>query len=542
MKMAGKMLLQALLLLLFLFVLGIPCFSLPLSINGRWIVDAKTGQRVKLACGNWPSHVEIMLAEGLDKQPLQYIIAQLRQHHFNCVRFTWATHMFTRYANRTVMESLDSFNLTDAKAGIAKNNPFVLKLTLVQAFEAVIDHFGAQGVMVVLDNQVSRPTWCCGYDDGNGFFGDADFDADEWLQGLAMVAGRFKGKSQVIGISTRNELRGPLANEDDWYKYIYQGGATIHKANPDVLIFASGLAYASDLTFLKKKHLQTNFDNKLLYEAHWYAFSWGEGKVWGMEFVNKACQSKTQYFINQTGFVVNGDNPFPMFVGEFGLDQRGLSRADEHFYACFLAYAADEDLDWGVWAWQGSYYYRENKTGTEETYGVMDFNWNRVRNKEFQNRMQLIKSKLQDPSSRISTSFIMFHPLSGSCINTEDRKGIYATGCKAPSHWIHEGDRTPIRLRGTKLCLKAVGDGLEPILSEDCSSKQSSWTSLSESKLHLAAIDENGEYLCLQKESRYTTRILTSSCVFIHEEPECQKDPQKDPVTQWFKLVKTNVL
>lgn len=212
---------------------------------------------------------------------------------------------------------------------------------------------------------------------------------------------------QVVAISTRNELRGPLANEDDWYKYILQGGETIHQANPDVLIFASGLAYASDLTFLKKKHLPTNFDNKLVYESHWYAFSWGEGKSWGMEKVNDACYSKTQYFINQTGFVVHDENPFPMFLGEFGLDQRGFSLGDEHFYACLLAYVADEDLDWGLWAWQGSYYYRENKTGTEETYGVMNYNWNRVKNQDFQKRMDLIKTTLRGICNFIQFSFCL---------------------------------------------------------------------------------------------------------------------------------------
>ncbi|EEF51264.1 hydrolase, hydrolyzing O-glycosyl compounds, putative [Ricinus communis] len=545
---------KTILLLSLFFVLGIPCFSLPLSTNGRWIVDAKTGQRVKLTCANWPSHVESMLAEGLDKKPLDYIIHQLSRNHFNCVRFTYATHMYTRYANRTVSETFDSLNLTDAKAGIAKYNPSFLSMTHVQAFDAVVDQFGAQGVLVVLDNQVSRPTWCCGYDDGNGFFGDKDFDAEEWLQALATVADRFKGKSQVIGISTRNELRGPSSNEDDWYKYMHEGGSTIHRANPDVLIFVSGIGYASDLTYLQNKSLDTNFDNKLVYEAHWYPFSWGVGKTWDLEDVNGACYDNTQYFVNHTGFVINGEKPFPMFLGEFGIDQRGLSRGDEHFMACFMAYAADTDVDWGFWAWQGSYYYRENQTGTEETFGVMNFNWNRVRNPEFQNRMQLITKKLQDPSSNSSTSYIMFHALSGSCIHTDGNKEIYATSCKAPRRWsdpagdvipmkwLHDGDGAPIRLKGTKLCLKALGEGLAPILSEDCSSPQSSWKFLSKTKLHLAATDENGEYLCLQKESPYTSKILTNACIFMNEEPECGKDPQKDPVTQWFKLVKTNLL
>ena len=44
--------------------------------------------------------------------------------------------------------------------------------------------------------------------------------------------------------------------------------------------------------------------------------------------------------------------------------------------ACFNAYAADTDLDWGFWAGQGSYYYREN-------------------NPEYMRRMEIITKTLQ---------------------------------------------------------------------------------------------------------------------------------------------------
>ncbi|XP_050205745.1 glycosyl hydrolase 5 family protein-like [Mercurialis annua] len=355
--------------------------SLPLSTNGRWIVDDTTQQRVKLACVNWPSHLEPMLAEGLDKKPLAYIVSQLRSSRtfFNCVRFTWATYMFTRFANLTVSESLDSMNLRDARDGVAWYNPWILGMTIVQAFEAVVNELGAQNIMVILDNQVSRPAWCCSDDDGNGFVGDVDFDAEEWLQGLSMVAELFKGRSQVIAISTRNEMRGPHQNVEDWYKYIKQAGSIIHNANPEVLIFASGLGYASDLTFLKNKSLDTNFNNKLVYEAHWYSLTWGWRSTWDSQNVSDVCNGNTQFFIHQTGFVIDGENPVPIFVGEIGLDQRGLSQTEEHYYSCVLGYLADFDIDWALRAWPGSYYYLNDSIsqqigiGVDDAMGVMDF-------------------------------------------------------------------------------------------------------------------------------------------------------------------------
>lgn len=74
-------------------------------------------------------------------------------------------------------------------------------------------------VMIILDNHISKPGWCCSRFDGNGFFGDEYFDPHLWIQGLTKVATTFKATTNVVGMSLRNELRGPLQNVDDWYRY-----------------------------------------------------------------------------------------------------------------------------------------------------------------------------------------------------------------------------------------------------------------------------------------------------------------------------------
>lgn len=76
-------------------------------------------------------------------------------------------------------------------------------------------------VMMILDNHISKPGWCCSRFDGNGFFGDEYFDPDLWVQGLTKVATIFKSTNNVVGMSLRNELRGLLQNADDWYRYIH---------------------------------------------------------------------------------------------------------------------------------------------------------------------------------------------------------------------------------------------------------------------------------------------------------------------------------
>lgn len=155
---------------------------------------------MKLRCVNWAAHMPAVVAEGLDKQPLNSITMRAASLGFNCVRLTWATHLFTKehYENLTVGESLRSLGLDKALEGVKRNNGGMVGMGVREAYDEVVKAIGDAGMMVVLDNHVSRPQWCCGGQDGNGFFGDLYFDPDDWLIGLDFVARRFRGYSQVL--------------------------------------------------------------------------------------------------------------------------------------------------------------------------------------------------------------------------------------------------------------------------------------------------------------------------------------------------------
>lgn len=84
--------------------------------------------------------------------------------------------------------------------------------------QAVVANLADNNIMVILDNHISKPGWCCSNSDGNGFFGDKYFDPDEWVKGLTRMATMFNGSSNVIGMSLRNELRGSRQNVTDWYR------------------------------------------------------------------------------------------------------------------------------------------------------------------------------------------------------------------------------------------------------------------------------------------------------------------------------------
>ncbi|KAL0324256.1 UNVERIFIED_CONTAM: Glycosyl hydrolase 5 family protein [Sesamum calycinum] len=403
------------------------------------------------------------------KEALSYIARQIVATGFNCVRFTWATFMFTRpdYSKLTVSESLDKYGLKDAKAGLVKNNPQFLNMNVVEVHQAVVNELGKNKVMVVLDNHVSQPKWCCGGGDGNGFFGDAEFDPTEWLQGLAAVARTYKGNSAVIGMSLRNELRGDRQNEADWYKYMQEGAATIHRENPDCLVIVSGLSYDTNLGFLKAKPLGVNLNNKLVYEAHWYSFGTPADK-WATE-TNHLCGAAAKTARDNYVFLTTGDNPFPLFLSEFGIDQRGVNEADNRYISCLLAVVAETDIDWALWTFQGSYMLREGTVNLEEVYGVNDLNWDRPRNPAFLDRLQLIRQLNQ--AIGINTKTV------------------------AQSRWreVHS----------------AWGwqDGNAARVSDDCSSNGSKWKYVSSSGLHLGAQDGEGKYLCLERNASDSTLV-----------------------------------
>ncbi|CAN1300506.1 Glycosyl hydrolase 5 family protein [Linum perenne] len=536
------------LIIIFLFTIIISTIPqshpLPLSTNNRWIIDALTGQRVKLACVNWPGATQTMLPEGLDRQPLRSIVASIRRMGFNCVRLTYATYMVTRVGpHARVGDTFDQLGLGHVKDDIVRYNPLIVRMSHLEAFDAVLDELGMQGVMVDLDNHVSKPMWCCAEKDGNGFFGDEYFDPKEWLVGLTTLARRYLFKPQVVGMGLRNELRGDRQNEATWRKYVTLAGSAIHAVNPNLLIFAGGISYASVLSFLKNKPLTTNFGNKLVYEAHWYPFTAGPEKVWLEKPLNELCRAKIDGYVNITAFsfepaAAGVAAEVPLFVGEVGIPGMMGKKSSDYFLSCFLSWAAENDLDWGWWGLQGDYYLRSNVSLMDEYFGVLSYFWDRVRNPFLMNRLRLMQFKNQEPKSSLGKAYLLFHPQSGDCMINNNMKEIYASNCgRQSSRWIYNGDDTPITLTNSKYCLKVAGDGVRVQLTTECNTPQSKWRRLSASKLHLAAKDENsGEYLCLKRESIFNADVFTTKCVCL------SGGGLLDPTTQWFKFVETNVV
>ncbi|KAF2292799.1 hypothetical protein GH714_029051 [Hevea brasiliensis] len=350
--------------------------ALPLSTSSRWIVD-ENGKRVKLACVNWVSHLEVVVAEGLSKQPMDEIAKKIVSMGFNCVRLTWPIFLVTNdtYASLTVRQSFQGFGLLESISGIQANNPSIIDLPLIKAYQAVVSSLGNNNVMVILDNHIGKPGWCCSNFDDNGFFGDTYFNPDQWIKGLTQMATIFNGFPNVVGMSLRNELRGQKQNVNDWYRYMEKGAEAVHSANPDVLVILSGLSYGTDLSFLRNRPVNLTFTGKVVFEVRWYVVSYGQ--AWKNGNPNQLCGRVMSNMRRVSWFLL--DQGWPLFVSEFGLDQRGTNVNDNRYLGCFLGVEAELDLDWALRTLVGICYLRGGVLGFDEVYGVLNWNWCDIR-------------------------------------------------------------------------------------------------------------------------------------------------------------------
>ncbi|KAJ1271557.1 hypothetical protein BS78_06G136300 [Paspalum vaginatum] len=506
-----------------------------LSTASRWVVD-EGGSRVKLACVNWPSHLEPMLAEGLGKQPVGAIAGDVAAMGFNCVRLTWPTFLVTNasYSSLTVAQSFQRLNLTESLAGIRVNNPGLVDLKLIDAFKAVVGSLGEHNVMVILDNHLSKPGWCCSNTDGNGFFGDTYFDPDVWVDGLTKMATMFAGVPNVVGMSLRNELRGARQNANDWYRYMQRGAEAVHAANPRVLVILSGLSFDNDLAFLNSRPVNLSFTGKVAFEVHWYSFS--NSQEWSTGNANQACARITASVTRRALYLL--DKGWPVILSEFGVDNRGVNANDNRYYGCAAAVAADLDLDWALWALQGSYYLREGVLGLDEVYGVLDWTWRKPRNATALRRVQALQRPLRGPGLAEAAPYtVLFHPVSGMCVlrRSPAPQPLELGPCDETEAWAYSAQQQQLVLRdGAPLCLRAEGAGKPAGLGASCGDAMARWRLVSDSKLHVAvnATSSSGGdgVLCLDVGADGRT-VVTNPCRCLSADNSC------DPESQWFKLV-----
>ena len=120
--------------------------AFPFSRSGTDIVDG-SGNKMDLACVNWPGHMEVNLPEGLQHQPMQDIVDKIASSGvYNCVRLTYAVELFSK-SNMTARESFEQADVDVDMTGfiddVTQHNPNVIDMKLPEVFQKVRKKHGS---------------------------------------------------------------------------------------------------------------------------------------------------------------------------------------------------------------------------------------------------------------------------------------------------------------------------------------------------------------------------------------------------------------
>eukprot|EP00930_Biecheleria_cincta_P031596 TRINITY_DN21931_c0_g1_i1.p1 TRINITY_DN21931_c0_g1~~TRINITY_DN21931_c0_g1_i1.p1 ORF type:complete len:526 (+),score=53.29 TRINITY_DN21931_c0_g1_i1:310-1887(+) len=214
--------------------------------------------------------MEEMVAAGLNQRPLADIAASVAEMGFNCVRLTFSLKLVL--GNET--------HIPDPQSIAA--NPALQGLSPLRVFDATVAALSSAGLLVVLNNHMSAPGWCCDGDDAEGLWYTAEYPEESWLQALGLMAARYRNDLRVVGFDLRNELRpahsitptwGSGDPQSDWSIAAQKGGERVLANNPPMLIIISGLNYGMYLCDVPRRPIHASIPalrEHVIYTSHEY--------------------------------------------------------------------------------------------------------------------------------------------------------------------------------------------------------------------------------------------------------------------------------
>lgn len=331
--------------------------ALPLHTAGREIVDAQN-HPVRLMGVNWFGFDEgEFVAGGLDRAPLEEIAATIHRLGFNTVRLP--------YANQVVED-----NPLVPDYAVAANPQFKGKHAM-EIMDAVIAALARQHVMIVLDDHVSRADWCCAEKDGNGLWYNRDYPETSWIADWQGLVRRYAGERWVIGADLRNELRsgavwGGNDSAVDWHAAAERGGNAVLAMNPHLLIMVEGVSYSTDLSRVGALPVKLAVPHQLVYSPHEYGFHRPS---------DASYEALHERLDKRWGYLEDGPDPAPMWLGEFGYCQQFsecVSKSFGQWFPNFVRYVHERNLSWAYWPLNGTQSSGQGRLfGTVEYYGLL---------------------------------------------------------------------------------------------------------------------------------------------------------------------------
>jgi endoglucanase len=221
--------------------------------NGTRIVDA-SGRMVRIAAVNWfGMEGRHWVPEGLEKQPLDTLMARVRELGFNTIRLPFSNQVVEQ--NPVITDRVDA-------------NPALKGLHALDVLDRIVAAAGNQGLRIILDDQRSS----AGIDPNeSGLWYAKGYPESAWVADWKSLAARYKGNPTVVGVDLRNEPHtlppgpwslktylhqgatwGPYKGRDnpnlDWRLAAERGGNAVLAVNPRLLIFVEGIQQYPDPT------------------------------------------------------------------------------------------------------------------------------------------------------------------------------------------------------------------------------------------------------------------------------------------------------
>ncbi|EST08742.1 Glycoside hydrolase, family 5 [Kalmanozyma brasiliensis GHG001] len=414
----------------------------PFYTSGNQIKNANN-ESVIFVGTNWPGSGESMIPEGIEWRSIADIVSMMKYVGYNFVRHTYAIQMIDQiYENSgtditvqsALLYALGEENGTKTMEMINKNNPQITNSTTrLEVLSMIAEEEAKQGILMHLDNHISRAIWCCSHDDGNAWFDDMDFNISNWHRGHRYMANWAKNHTNIVSMSLRNELRKSAVKQNleynwkTWWGNVSAAAENIHATNPDLLITISGLDYDIDLSALTTQanlltapYVNTDMDypadasslpeeyakieetsfgkaKKAVLEIHAYKQSTYyedhledcdaiQAGLYRFGFNALGESARPEGCTNSTNF----SDPYacppakltlPTLLTEFG-DAQDAGFANVTMQKCLRDFTTKNKIGWAHWSLAGSYRIRQGLMFNNDTWGLTTPTWDAFQSPE----------------------------------------------------------------------------------------------------------------------------------------------------------------
>jgi endoglucanase len=313
----------------------LPADSGAFHTDGARIVDAQ-GNTVRLVGINWFGFETGNYAlHGLWTRSLESFLDQIAALGFNSVRVPFSNQLFDA---TSTPNSID-FN----------QNPELEGLSGLEILDRLVDAARARELRVVLDRH--HPS----ANEPSDLWFDDRYDEQRWIDDWVMLAERYAGDATVIGFELHDGPGDPATWGDDsvndWRAAAERAGNAIVAANPDLLIFVSGVetvgtsaAFGGEnLSAAGSAPVQLTVEGRVVYSAHDFSASVSR-QAW-FDAANYP-QNLASTWDSLWGYLAR-DQIAPVYLSAFGT--RLESEEDRQWLAALVEYVQDRDLSFSFW-------------------------------------------------------------------------------------------------------------------------------------------------------------------------------------------------